>query len=62
MVLMAWSPSWAALSNLQECALLQVGPHPDVILGVVKGLFSEKVVQKCDMMGLKINFLQMIPK
>ena len=37
MVLAAWFPSVAALKGSHECALSQVGVHPDMTLDVLLG-------------------------
>ena len=36
MMLAAWSPSVAALYSHHECALLQVGTHPDMAIYVAR--------------------------
>ena len=36
MVLVAWSPSGAALSSHHECTLSQVSAHPDMTLDVAR--------------------------
>ena len=42
MVLSAWSPSGAVLLSHHECALLQVGTRPDMILAICRLAFCER--------------------
>ena len=37
-VLVAWSPSGAALDGRNECTLSQAGPNPDLTLDVAKNV------------------------